>query len=106
MVTRKVFWTSYAIVVFFQLVSNGMFTGFGIVKYDGDAIIGETSPAVGAPPFIGEGRHRLRAGGGPALRISLILPSIAGMDPAGPSRSPAHPALRAADLAARPGRCG
>jgi len=56
MVTRKVFWTSYAIVVFFQLITNGMFTGFGIVKYDDAAIIGSSSPAQGPPPFIGDGR--------------------------------------------------
>jgi hypothetical protein len=56
LVTRKVFWVSYAIIVFFQLVTNGMFTGFGIVKYDGDAIIGSTSPVEGPPPFIGDGR--------------------------------------------------
>jgi hypothetical protein len=56
LVTRKIFWASYAIIVFFQLITNGMFTGFGIVKYDGDAIIGSTSPVEGPPPFIGDGR--------------------------------------------------
>ncbi len=78
MVTRKVFWTSYAIVVFFQLVSNGMFTGFGIVKYDGDAIIGETSPAVGPPPLIGEGRIAFAPVEDLLFGFSLILLSIAG----------------------------
>ena len=34
LVTRRVFWTAYAIIVFFQLVTNGMFTGFGIVATD------------------------------------------------------------------------
>lgn len=56
LITRGLFWVSYAIIVFFQLVTNGLFTGFGIVQYDGDAIIGSTSPASGAPPFIGDGR--------------------------------------------------
>jgi lycopene cyclase domain-containing protein len=56
LVRRKIFWVSYAIIVFFQLITNGMFTGFGIVKYDGDAIIGSTSPVEGPPPFIGDGR--------------------------------------------------
>jgi hypothetical protein len=56
LVTRKIFWASYTIIVFFQLITNGMFTGFGIVKYDGDAIIGSTSPVEGPPPFIGDGR--------------------------------------------------
>jgi hypothetical protein len=53
---RRVFWVAYAIIVFFQLVTNGMFTGFGIVRYDGDAIIGSSSPVEGPPPFIGDGR--------------------------------------------------
>ena len=53
---RRVFWTSYAIIVFFQLISNGMFTGFNIVRYDGEAIIGSTSPASGSPTFFGDGR--------------------------------------------------
>ena len=56
LVTRKIFWASYTIIVFFQLITNGMFTGFGIVKYDGDAIIGSSSPVEGPPPFIGDGR--------------------------------------------------
>ena len=53
---RRVFWTAYAIIVFFQFVTNGMFTGFGIVRYDGDAIVGGSSPEQGIPPFIGDGR--------------------------------------------------
>lgn len=53
---RRLFWASYAIIVFFQLITNGLFTGFGIVRYDGDAILGSTSPDSGAPPFIGDGR--------------------------------------------------
>lgn len=53
---RRVFWISYAIIVLFQLVTNALFTGFGIVRYDGDAIIGSTSPESGSPPFVGDGR--------------------------------------------------
>ena len=56
LVTRRLFWVAYAIIVFFQLVTNGMFTGFGIVRYSGDAIIGGSSPAAGPPAFIGDGR--------------------------------------------------
>jgi lycopene cyclase domain-containing protein len=40
LLTRKVFWTSYAIVVFFQLVTNGILTGRDVVTYDRDAILG------------------------------------------------------------------
>jgi len=53
---RRLFWVSYAIIVFFQLLTNGLFTGLGIVLYDGNAIIGSDSPATGRPPFIGDGR--------------------------------------------------
>lgn len=40
LLTRKVFWTAYAIVIFFQLVTNGILTGRGIVTYDPAAIVG------------------------------------------------------------------
>jgi hypothetical protein len=53
---RRVFWTSYAIVVFFQLMTNGVLTGLRIVRYDGDAIVGSSTPADAAPPFLGDGR--------------------------------------------------
>ncbi len=53
---RKAFWVSYAIVVFFQLVTNGVLTGLRVVRYDGEAIVGSTTPADGPPPFLGDGR--------------------------------------------------
>ena len=37
---RKAFWTAYAIMAFFQLVTNGLLTGLPIVRYDPAAIIG------------------------------------------------------------------
>ncbi len=40
LVRRKTYWTAYAIVVFFQLVTNGIFTGLDIVRYDPDSILG------------------------------------------------------------------
>jgi hypothetical protein len=56
LVMRKIFWYSYSIILFFQFVSNGMFTGLGIVKYNDFAIIGGASPEVGSPAFLGDGR--------------------------------------------------
>jgi len=53
---RRVFWTSYSIVIFFQLVTNGILTGFGIVEYNGNAIIGASTPSDSSPAFIGDGR--------------------------------------------------
>jgi hypothetical protein len=55
LVTRKGFWLPYAIIVFFQLVTNGVLTGFMIVRYNGSAIIGGPH-STGTPPFIGDGR--------------------------------------------------
>jgi lycopene cyclase domain-containing protein len=40
LLTRAVFWTSYAIIVFFQLITNWWLTSREIVMYDPDAIIG------------------------------------------------------------------
>ncbi|MCY7365867.1 MAG: lycopene cyclase domain-containing protein [Frankiaceae bacterium] len=56
LLTRKVFWTAYGIIVFFQLITNGVLTGRGIVFYDGDAIIGSSSTAGQAPQLLGDGR--------------------------------------------------
>ena len=53
---RRVFWTAYAIIAFFQLVTNGILTGLRIVRYDGAAIVGSTTPADAPPPFLGDGR--------------------------------------------------
>lgn len=36
----RTYWTAYAIVLFFQLIANGIFTGFEIVRYDPGAILG------------------------------------------------------------------
>jgi lycopene cyclase domain-containing protein len=40
MVTRRVFWVAYAIVIFFQLLMNGVLTGLDVVTYDPGAIWG------------------------------------------------------------------
>ena len=53
---RRAFWTAYAIIVFFQLVTNATLTGLRIVRYDGDAIAGSATPTDGPPPFLGDGR--------------------------------------------------
>jgi lycopene cyclase domain-containing protein len=37
---RKAFWTAYAIVLFFQLIVNGLLTGLDIVRYDRSTILG------------------------------------------------------------------
>ena len=40
MVTRPVFWVAYAIVIFFQLLMNGVLTGLDVVTYDPATIWG------------------------------------------------------------------
>ncbi|MGW0433710.1 lycopene cyclase domain-containing protein [Micromonospora sp. NPDC003197] len=40
LVRRAVFWATYPIIIFFQLISNGILTGRDIVRYDPEAIIG------------------------------------------------------------------
>jgi len=44
LVTRKVWWVAYAIVLGFQLVVNGVLTGRRIVVYDADQILGGATP--------------------------------------------------------------
>jgi hypothetical protein len=76
MVTRKAFWVSYAIILIFQLITNGMFTGFGIVLYSGDAIIGSTSPSSGPPPMFGDGRIAFAPAEDILFGFSLVLLSL------------------------------
>jgi lycopene cyclase domain-containing protein len=40
MVTRRAYWTAYAIIVTFQLLMNGVLTGLDVVVYDRSAIWG------------------------------------------------------------------
>jgi lycopene cyclase domain-containing protein len=51
LLTRRAFWVSYAIVLFFQLLTNGWLTGRGIVRYDDAAVLGGSRPVL-----FGEGR--------------------------------------------------
>ena len=37
---RRAFWTAYAIVLFFQVIVNGVLSGLPVVRYNPDAIIG------------------------------------------------------------------
>ncbi len=51
LLTRRAFWAAYAIIVFFQLVTNGILTGRRIVTYDGTAVLGSATPRL-----LGDGR--------------------------------------------------
>jgi len=49
--TSRVWWVAYAIIVVFQLLTNGWLTGRGIVRYDPDAILGSDRVTI-----VGDGR--------------------------------------------------
>ncbi len=53
---KRIFWASYTIIIFFQLITNGILTGAGIVEYSGAKIIGSDTPINNRPPFMGDGR--------------------------------------------------
>jgi lycopene cyclase domain-containing protein len=40
LLVRRAFWTAYAIIVVFQLVTNGWLTGRDIVTYDDNTVVG------------------------------------------------------------------
>jgi len=40
LVRRKAFWTAYGIVLFFQLIVNGVLAGLPVVRYDAGTITG------------------------------------------------------------------
>jgi lycopene cyclase domain-containing protein len=44
LVTRRVWWTAYAIVVGFQLAANGVLTGRRMVVYAPDAVLSDGGP--------------------------------------------------------------
>jgi lycopene cyclase domain-containing protein len=76
LVRRRVFWTAYAIIVFFQLVTNGMFTGFGIVKYQDAAIVGGPLAGDVPPPFFGDGRIAFAPAEDLLFGFALVLMSL------------------------------
>lgn len=63
-------WAAYGIIVFFQLVTNGWLTGRGIVRYDGDAIIGSSHVT-----FLGDGRIAYAPVEDLAFGFALVLTS-------------------------------
>lgn len=48
LLTRKVFWTSYAIILFFQLITNWWLTSNEIVIYSSEFILG---PRIASAPI-------------------------------------------------------
>ena len=63
-------WAAYAIIIFFQLLTNGWLTGRGIVRYADDAIIGTDRVTV-----LGDGRLFYAPVEDVAFGFALVLTS-------------------------------
>lgn len=72
LVTRRLFWVAYAIVLFFQLLTNGWLTGRGIVTYSGSAVLGGAEPVA-----FGSGRIFFAPVEDVAFGFSLVLQTLA-----------------------------
>lgn len=72
LVTRGAFWASYAIIVVFQLMTNGWLTGRRIVTYDADAVLGGAQPVL-----LGAGRLFYAPVEDLAFGFALVLQTLA-----------------------------
>lgn len=68
----KTWWAAYAIIIFFQLLTNGWLTGRRIVRYDPDMIIGNERVAA-----LGQGRIAFAPIEDLAFGFALVLLSCA-----------------------------
>lgn len=71
LVLRRAFWASYAIIVGFQLLTNGWLTGRRIVTYDADAVVGGDVPLLW-----GEGRVGYAPVEDLAFGFALVLQTL------------------------------
>ena len=69
---RRTFWLAYAIIIVFQLVTNGVLTGFEIVRYDGSGILGSE-----VTQSFGEGRIAFAPIEDLLFGFSLVVQSLA-----------------------------
>jgi lycopene cyclase domain-containing protein len=72
LLTRRAFWVSYAIVLVFQLLTNGWLTGRGIVRYDAGSVVGGSAAVA-----LGHGRILYAPVEDIAFGFSLVLQSLA-----------------------------
>ena len=71
LVTRRAFWVSYAIIIGFQLLTNGWLTGRRIVTYNADVVIGGAEPVL-----LGSGRLFYAPVEDLAFGFSLVLQTL------------------------------
>lgn len=69
--STKDWWLAYAIIVFFQLLTNGWLTGRKIVSYDPDQILGNEQVVA-----LGEGRILFAPMEDLAFGFALVLLSV------------------------------
>lgn len=72
MTTSRTWWLSYAIIVFFQILTNGWLTGRRIVQYNPDVIIGDSEVVA-----FGRGRLLFAPVEDLAFGFALVLTSCA-----------------------------
>lgn len=77
LVTRKGFWVAYAIVLFFQLLTNGILTRLHVFRYSDAVIVGGQPAGDTAPPFIGDGRIAFQPFEDLLMGFSLCLLAMA-----------------------------
>jgi lycopene cyclase domain-containing protein len=78
LVTRRGFWVAYAIVLFFQLLTNGVLTALHVFRYSDSVIVGGQPIDDGTPPpFIGEGRIAFQPFEDLLMGFSLCLLAMA-----------------------------
>ena len=70
--TTGSWWSAYAVIVVFQLLTNGWLTGRGIVRYDSDTIIGS-----GHVSLFGDGRIAYAPVEDLGFGFALVLTSCA-----------------------------
>jgi lycopene cyclase domain-containing protein len=68
--STRSWWSAYAIIVFFQLLTNGWLTGRRIVRYDPDTILGSGRVVLG-----GDGRLLFAPVEDLAFGFALVLTS-------------------------------
>jgi len=90
---RKAFWTSYAIVLMFQIIVDGILTGRGLVTYAPSTVIGWRFAYAPVEDLLfgfalvlqtlawwvwwGRGAHQARASAGAATRARVAAPTRA-----------------------------
>jgi lycopene cyclase domain-containing protein len=106
LLVRRVFWVSYAIILFFQLLTNGWLTGLGVVRYDAAAMLGGSQARL-----LGDGRLLYAPVEDIAFGFALVLQTLAWWVFWGRRgvqrdrfRPPARASVRRADGRRRPAR--